>query len=76
MTPVDSSSSKKRNAQEDLKNNGTSLARTVTIMFSSKTVNDPTLIDDSFMFEDLPLFIKETARKVIVSKFKFFNLKL
>ena len=28
------------------------------------------------MFEDLPLFIKETARKVIVSKFKFFNLKL
>ena len=28
------------------------------------------------MFEDLPLFIKETARKIIVSKFKFFNLKL
>ena len=28
------------------------------------------------MFEDLPLFIKETARKAIVSKFKFFNLKL
>ena len=28
------------------------------------------------MFEDLPPFIKETARKVIVSKFKFFNLKL
>ena len=76
MTPVDSSASKKRNAQEDLINNGTSLARTVTIMFSSKTVNDLTLIDDSFMFEDLPLFIKETARKVIVSKFKFFNLKL
>ena len=76
MTPVDSSARKKRNAQEDLKNNGTSLARTVTIMFSSKTVNDLTLIDDSFMFEDLPLFIKETARKVIVSKFKFFNLML
>ena len=28
------------------------------------------------MFEDLPLFIKETARKIIVSKFKFLNLKL
>ena len=76
MTPVNSRASKKRNAQEDLKNSGTSLARTVTIMFSSKTVNDLTLIDDSFMFENLPLFIKETARKVIVSKFKFFDLKL
>ena len=76
MTPVNSRASKKRNVQEDLKNSGTSLARTVTIMFSSKTVNDLTLIDDSFMFENLPLFIKETARKVIVSKFKFFNLKL
>ena len=76
MTPVNSRASKKRNVQEDLKNSGTSLARTVTIMFSSKTVNDLTLIDGSFMFENLPLFIKETARKVIVSKFKFFNLKL
>ena len=35
-----------------------------------------TLIDDSFMCEDLPLFTKLTARKVIVSKFKFFILKL
>ena len=35
-----------------------------------------TLIDDSFMCEDLPLFIKYTGRKVIVSKFKFFILKL
>ena len=28
------------------------------------------------MYEDSPLFIKYTARKVIVSKFKFFILKL
>ena len=28
------------------------------------------------MNKDLPLFINETARKVIVSKFKFFILKL
>ena len=28
------------------------------------------------MYEDLPLFTKWTARKVIVSKFKFFILKL
>ena len=28
------------------------------------------------MYEDLPLFIKLMARKVIVSKFKFFILKL
>ena len=50
-------------------------------MFSSKTVNNLTevlftLIDDKFMYEDLPLFIKYSARKVMVSKFKFFVLKL
>ena len=28
------------------------------------------------MYEDLPSFIKKTARKVIASKFKFFILKL
>ena len=28
------------------------------------------------MYEDLPLFIKQTARKVIASKFKFVMLKL
>ena len=28
------------------------------------------------MYEDLPLFIKETARKVMVSKFNFYMLKL
>ena len=67
MTPVNSRASKKRNAQEDLKNNGTSLARTVTIMFSSKTVNDLTLIDDSFMFEHLSIreqVRKETRKKI------------
>ena len=33
---------RKEKAQEHLKNNGTSLARTVTTMFSSKTFNDLT----------------------------------
>ena len=35
-----------------------------------------TFFDDSFMYEDLPLFIKKTARKVIVSKFKFFYFEV
>ena len=39
LTPVNYRARKKKKEQEDLKNNGTSLARTVMTMFSSKTVN-------------------------------------
>ena len=34
------------------------------------------IIDDWFVYEDLPLFIKKTLRKVIVRKFKFFHFKV
>ena len=54
---------KRKSACTFLKNNETSLARTVNAIFSSKTVNDLTesiihFHRRLFMYEDLPLFIK------------------